>query len=76
MSKKLARAIVEGKVTVYNSSSGQAMVKIPLVEGGERTVIVPPLSKVELAPKYTTAGMLKRSRNLGGLLYSGVLRVQ
>jgi len=76
MSKKFNRAMLEGKVVVRNSTSGQAMVKIPLVEGGERTVIVPPLSVMELAPKYTDAKMLSRSKNLGKLLHSGVLRIE
>ncbi len=76
MSKKLARAMVEGKVIVYNVTSGEVMVKVPLVAGGERTVLVPALSKVELAPKYTDAKLISRSRNLGGLLYSGYLRIQ
>lgn len=76
MSKQLAKALVEGKVVVYNVTSGEVMVKLPLEEGGERTVIVPALSKVELAPKFTTPAMVSRSRNLGGLLYKGVLRIQ
>ena len=76
MSKKLAKAMVEGKVVVYNVTSGEAMVKVPLVEGGIRTVLIPALSKVELAPKYTDAKLLNRSSNLFGLLHKGVLRVQ
>jgi len=76
MSKKLARAIVEGKVVVYNPHPGQAMVKIPLAEGGVRTVLIPGLSTVELAPKYTEPGLINRSSNLFGLLHKGILRVQ
>jgi hypothetical protein len=76
MSKKFGRAVAEGRVVVRNVTSGEAMIKVPLPDGTERTVLVPPLSEVELAPKFTEARLLARSRNLSKLLYKGYLRIK
>lgn len=75
MSKKLSRAMVEGKVSVTNSTSGEVMVKIPLKEGGVRTLCIPAHGTVELAPKYTDAMLLSKSSNLGILMHRGTLRI-
>jgi hypothetical protein len=75
MSKKLAIAIAERKVVVYNRTAGEAIVFLPTPEGEEKRVLVPGHAKIELAPKHTDAHLLKRSRNLKNLLYKGVLRI-
>lgn len=75
-SKKLARAMMEGAVTVVNSTAGEVGVWIPTEEGDEKRIFVPAYGKAELAPKHTKAPLLKRSRNLHDLLRKGALRVQ
>ena len=75
-SKKLARAMIEGAVTVMNSTAGEVVVWIPTPDGDEKQVLVPAYGKAELAPKHTDASLLKRSRNLPALLRKGALRVQ
>ena len=75
-SKKLNRALISGKVVVKNFTCGEVMVKVPLREGGVRTIFIPAHGETELAPKFTDAMLLQRSPNLGRLLYRGQLRVQ
>ena len=72
-SKKLARAISEGKVVVKNRTSGEAVVWLTLESGETKQVFVAPRAEVELSPKHTPAPLLRRSRNLQGLLYQGIL---
>lgn len=74
-SKKLNRALISGKVVVKNFTAGEVMLKIPLREGGVRTLCIPAHQEAELAPKYTDAMLLQKSPNLGRLLYRGQLRV-
>jgi hypothetical protein len=75
-SKKLNTALISGKVVVKNFTAGEIMVKIPLREGGVRTLYIAAHSETELAPKYTDAMLLHRSPNLSTLLYRGQLRIR
>jgi hypothetical protein len=75
-SKKLQHALISGKVVVKNITAGEVMIKIPLREGGLRTLCIPAFGEVELAPKYTDAMLLQRSPNLAHLLYRTQIRVQ
>ena len=75
LSKKLVRAIAEGKVEVQNSTAGEIGVWVPTMEGTEKRVFIPPYGKAELAPKHTEPAQLKRSRNLHTLLRKGAARV-
>ncbi len=75
-SKKLARAMIEGAVTVMNSTAGEVGVWVPTPDGDEKRVFIPAYGTAELAPKHTEAALLKRSRNLPTLLRKGALRVQ
>jgi len=75
LSKKLARAIAEGKVEVANNTAGEVGVWFPNKEGEEKRVFVPAYSKAELAPKHTSPELLRRSRNLNTLLYQGRLHI-
>ena len=76
MSKRLSRAIAENKVSVLNRSSGEVSVELVLKDGTTKLVRLNSGVTEELAPKHTTAQLLKRSSNLKGLLNTGTLVVQ
>ena len=76
LSKKLARAMMEGTVVVSNSTAGEIAVWIPTTDGGEKRLFLSAYSETELAPKHTDAPFLKRSRNLHNLLRKGALRIK
>ncbi|KKL12330.1 hypothetical protein LCGC14_2536840 [marine sediment metagenome] len=73
MSKKLTKAIAEGRVAVRNTTSGEVVVIIR-TDDGVRNVLIAPFATKELAPRLTDAVLLKRSPNLAQLL-RGPLRV-
>jgi hypothetical protein len=76
LSKKLARAMMEGTVVAENGTAGEVSVWIPTRDGEERTVVIPPYGEAELAPKHTDGPLLKRSRNIHTLLRKGHLRIK
>ena len=75
MSKRLSRAIAENKVSVINRSSGEVAVHLVLEDGTTTLVRINSGSTEELAPKYTTPQLIKRSSNLKTLLRGGTLVV-
>jgi len=76
VSKKLARAITEGKVVVANATAGEVGVWLPSRDGEEKRIFISPYGSAELAPKHTDAELLRRSRNLHTLLYNGSVRIK
>lgn len=76
MSRRLSRAIAEGKVSVLNRSSGEVSVQLALKDGTTKLVRLNSGVEEELAPKHTTPQLLKRSSNLKDLLKKGTLVVR
>lgn len=68
MSKKLTRAIAEGKVVVGNRTTCEVMIYIRLGDGTRKAVIVAPNGQRELAPKHLPASLVAKNTNLKSLL--------
>jgi len=68
MSKKLKKAIAEGKVVVRNITSGEVQITYRGPDGNRSTLIVAPHSDRELAPRFTPPVMLLKGTNLDTLL--------
>lgn len=75
MSKRLERAIADGKVVVRNKTPAEAMVMLP---GDGRTprrsVLVGAYNTMEIAPKHIEAKLLRNS-NIKTLVDGGTLVV-
>jgi len=75
MSKRLERAIADGKVVVQNKTPGEANVMLPGDTGAQRrSVLVGGYATTEIAPKHIEASRL-RSSNIKQLVDRGVLVV-
>jgi len=61
MSKKLHAAIHNGNVSVKNRRGVEVLVWYRNKNGERRTVIIPPMGIVEIAPRLTEAKMLQWS---------------
>ena len=75
MSKRLAQAVIDGKVSVANKTAGEAILYLTLPNMDKKTILIPPFGSTEIAPKHIPVNHVNRVSNLKSLLAKGVLRV-
>lgn len=68
MSHQLIKAAASGRVVVENKTSSEVMVVLVPAAGDKKSVIIPPYTQVELAPKHIEAKLVSRSPNLATLV--------
>jgi hypothetical protein len=68
MSHQLVKAAAAGKVIVENKTSGEVQVILVPSAGETKSVIIPPYTQVELAPKHIHPKHVTRSPNLHTLV--------
>lgn len=62
MSKRLAKAIAEGKVVVRSKIPGEVTIMVPSDSPGRRkSILVPPYATVEIAPKHVEPALTTNS---------------
>jgi len=62
MSKRLMKAIAEGKVVVRSKIPGELHITVPSdTPGKRRSILIPPYAIMEIAPKYVEASLLRNS---------------
>lgn len=68
MSHQLIKAAAAGRVVVENKTAGEVMVLLVPTAGERKSIIIPPYTQVELAPKHIEAKLVSRSPNLHQLV--------
>jgi hypothetical protein len=68
MSHQLIKAAASGRVVVENKTSSEVMVILVPTAGAQKSIIIPPYTQVELAPKHIDANLVGRSPNLNQLV--------
>jgi hypothetical protein len=68
MSHQLIKAAASGRVVVENKTAGEVMVMLVPAAGITKSIIIPPYTQVELAPKHIDAKLVSRSPNLSQLV--------
>jgi hypothetical protein len=68
MSHQLIKAAAAGRVVVENKTAGEVMVMLVPTAGERKTILIPPYTQVELAPKHIDAKLVGRSPNLHQLV--------